>query len=116
MDPSHFTSRTRRRAMDGTTFRFEKRGEAIFINDLAASIQMQKEGVVALVTEHKTVQVTGADYWEMIYGDLTPTPLLAGMILASLHERIAKREELYAGLLRLRQDQQREGSHLPSSE
>jgi hypothetical protein len=72
--------------------------------------------VVALVTEHKTVQVTGADYWEMIYGDVTPTPLLAGMLLASLHERIAKQEELSARLLQLRQDQQQEASQLPASE
>lgn len=110
MESSQFPSRTRRRALDGTTFRCEKRGETIFINDMVARVQMQKEGVVTLVTEHKTVQVTGADYWEMIYGDVPPTPLLAGMLLASLHERIAKQEELYAKLLQFRQDLQREGS------
>jgi hypothetical protein len=66
---------------------------------MLALVQVQKERVVALVTEHKTVQITGAGYWEMIYGDVPPTPLVAGMLLAALHERIAKQEELYSRLL-----------------
>lgn len=39
-------------------------------------------------THTKTVQVSGATYWAMIYDDMTPTPLSAGLILAKYDELV----------------------------
>ena len=80
------TIRKRMRALDGTSFRFERKGDDLFINGMPVHIQALPGGTVALVTAYKSVQVSAADYWEMVYDEVQPTKLLAGVILAQLHE------------------------------
>lgn len=69
-------------SLDGSTFRCERKNHVLFVNDMPAQVRATDRGVVELVAEQKTVQVSGATYWELIYDDLVPTKLLAGMILA----------------------------------
>lgn len=78
--------RKRMRTLDGASFRFERRGDDLFVNGMAAHVQVLTLGTVALVTTDTSVQVGAADYWEMVYDDVQPTKLLAGVILAQLHE------------------------------
>jgi uncharacterized protein (DUF169 family) len=80
------TARRRMRALDGTSFRFERKGDDLFVNGMLAHVQALSGGMVALVTERKSVQVSAADYWEMVYDEVFPTKLLAGVLLAQLHE------------------------------
>ncbi len=53
---------------------------------MAAHIQSLAGSIVALITPDKTVQVSAVAYWEMVFDDVEPTKLLAGMILAQLHD------------------------------
>ncbi len=82
--PDSESVRKRMPSLDGSTFRFERKDHTLFVNDMPVQIRAKEHGVVELVAEYKTVQVSGATYWEMIYEDLAPTKLLAGMILAML--------------------------------
>lgn len=90
--------RRRIQALDGTTFRFERRGQTLLVNDQPVQIRTRPDGkgglVVELVTEGKTVQVSGATYWSMVYDDLMPTPLLAGMLLAKYDELVGRLQRL----------------------
>jgi uncharacterized protein (DUF169 family) len=61
-------------------------GNDLFVNGMVAQVQAIAGGIVALVTAHKTVQVSAVAYWEMVYDEVPPTKLLAGVILAQLHE------------------------------
>ena len=79
-------TRRRMRALDDTSFRFERTGEELFVNGMPAHISALPGGIVALHTGDKTVQVGTADYWEMVYDEMAPTKLLAGILLAQLHE------------------------------
>lgn len=79
-------TRKRMRALDGTSFRFERKGDDLFVNGMPAHVQALAGSIVALVTTGKTVQVSAVDYWEMVFDDVQPTKLLAGLILAQLHD------------------------------
>ena len=79
-------TRRRMRALDSTSFRFERKGKDLFVNGLPVHISALAGGIVALDTGDKTVHLGAADYWGMIYDDIPPTPLLAGILLAQLHE------------------------------
>lgn len=59
--------RKRIRSLDGTSFRFERKAHALFVNDLPAQVHVKGGGIIELRTEHKTVQISEATYWEMIY-------------------------------------------------
>lgn len=85
MERQEYT-RKRMQALDGTSFRFERQGDDLFVNGMPVHIQALPGGMVALVTAYTSVQVSAADYWEMVYGEVQPTKLLAGVILAQLHE------------------------------
>lgn len=74
------------RALDGTSFRFEHKGDDLFMNGMPAGVQARRGGTVALVTEHKTVQVSAANFWEVVYDEVLPSKLLADVILAQLYE------------------------------
>ncbi|BCL83849.1 hypothetical protein ccbrp13_63140 [Ktedonobacteria bacterium brp13] len=88
--PEHKIVFKRLQALDGISFRFERRMHVLFVNGMPAHVHTQHYGIVELVTEHKTVQVSAATYWEMIYDDIVPTPLSAGMILAKYDELVGK--------------------------
>lgn len=79
-------TRRRMRALDGTSFRFERKGEHLYVNGMPARISALAGGIVALSAGDKTVHVGSADYWGMVYDDIPPTPLLAGILLVQLHE------------------------------
>ena len=82
--PEH--TRKRMRALDGTSFRFERAGDDLFVNGMRAGIRALAGGNVALVTERKTVQVSAADFWDMLYDEVLPNKLLAGVILVQVYE------------------------------
>ena len=88
------TVRKRIWALDGTSFRFERNAEVLYVNGMLARVHALSGGKVELVTEHKTVQVSGATYWEMIYDDVISTPLLAGMILAKYDELVGRLQSI----------------------
>jgi len=96
-------------SLDGTSFRFERKNHALFVNDMPAQIHAKEHGVVELVAEYKTVQVNGATYWEMIYDDLAPTKLLAGMLLA-------KYDDLAGRLRRIATERKEEASGEPGEQ
>lgn len=79
-------TRRRVRALNGTSFRFERTGEDLYVNGMPAHTSALVGGIVALDTGDKTVHVGAADYWGMVYDDIPPTLLLAGILLAQLHE------------------------------
>ena len=79
-------TRKRMRALDGASFRFERTGDDLFVNGMPAHVQALPGSIVALVTTGKTVQVSAVEYWEMVFDDVQPTKLLAGILLAQLHE------------------------------
>ena len=79
-------TRRRMRALDGTSFRFERTGEELRVNGRSVHISALPGGIVTLDAGDKTVQVGAAEYWEMVYDDIAPTKLLAGILLAQLHE------------------------------
>lgn len=89
--------RKRMRALDGSSFRFERKDHTILVNDLPVQIHVTKDGIIELRTEHKTVQVNGATYWEMIYDDRLPTPLSAGLLLAKYDELVERLQQLAQG-------------------
>lgn len=93
--------RRRVHSLDGTSFRFERKNHTVWVNDLPARVHVRENGIIELHTEHKTVQVSGATYWEMIYDDRLPTPLSAGVILA-------KYDELVGHLQRIEQARQKQ--------
>lgn len=88
--PQREPVRRRIQALDGTSFRFERKAQTLLVNDMPAQIHTREQGTVELVTEYKTVQVSGATYWTMIYDDLVPTPMSAGMILAKYDELVGQ--------------------------
>ena len=63
---------------------------------------------MALESTYKTVQVSAAQYWELLYGDVVPTKLLAGILLAQLHEQRARYEDLCAHIMALGQQKDNE--------
>lgn len=79
-------TRRRTRALDGFSFRFERKGEELSVNGMPARVSALPGGIVALDTGDKRVQVGAAEYWEMVYDEIAPTKLLAGILLAQLHE------------------------------
>ena len=85
-------------ALDDTSFRFERKAQTLYVNGLPAQVRTLPDGkgglVVELVTEGKTVQVSGATYWNMVYDDLLPTPLLAGLLLANYEELVGRLQRL----------------------
>lgn len=82
--------RKRMQALDGTSFRFERKAHELFVNDMPVQVHARNHGTVELVTEHKTVQVSAATYWSMIFDDVMPTPTSAGMILARYDELVGR--------------------------
>lgn len=96
-------TRRRVKALDGTSFRLEKRDGTLSVNDVPTSVHSLSGGIVALESTHKTVQVSAAQYWELLYEDVAPTKLLAGILLAQLHEQRARYEELCAHIMALGQ-------------
>jgi hypothetical protein len=108
--PQPESVRKRLQALDGTSFRFERKGQRVFVNDLLVQVQVSEQGAVELVSEAKTVRVSGATYWEIIYDELVPTKRSAGLILA-------KYDELVERLRRLdteRNQGQRDASETPT--
>ena len=85
-------TRRRMRSLDGTSFRFERTGEELFVNGMPAHISALPGGIVALDTGDKTVQVSAADFWDMVYDEFLPNKLLAGVILVQLYERSLERQ------------------------
>jgi hypothetical protein len=69
-------TRRRVRGLDGTSFRFVRKGDELFVNGMAAHVQALAGSIVALVTIGKTVQVSAVDYWEMVFDDVQPTKLM----------------------------------------
>jgi hypothetical protein len=61
-------------------------GEDLYVNGMPAHTSALAGGIVALSTGDKTVHMGAAEYWGMVYDDIPPTPLLAGILLAQLHE------------------------------
>jgi hypothetical protein len=92
--PQPESVRKRLQALEGPSFRFERKGQTVFVNDLPAQVHLNEQGVVELVTEAKTVRVSGATYWEMIYDELVPTKLTAGLILAKYDELVGRLQQL----------------------
>ena len=88
--------RRRMQSLDGSSFRFERKAHTLFVNDMPVRILTCDHDVVELVTEHKTVRVSGATYWEMIYDDLVPTKLLAGTILAKYDALVGRLQRIAA--------------------
>lgn len=88
--------RRRMQSLDGSSFRFERRNHSVFINDMPARVSAKAHGVVELATAYKTVQVSGATYWEMVYDDAVPTKLSAGMILAKYDELAGRLQDIAA--------------------
>lgn len=86
--------RKRMRALDGSSFRFERKDHTVLVNDLSAQVHVTKDGIIELRTEHKTVQVDGATYWEMIYDHRLPTPLSAGLLLAKYDALVGRLQQL----------------------
>jgi hypothetical protein len=62
----------------------------LLVNDMPVQVHVLDGGKVELIAEHKTVQVSGATYWEMRYDDVVPTALLVGVILAKYDELIGR--------------------------
>jgi len=104
--------RKRLQALDGTSFRFERKGQIVFVNDLPVHVHVRELGVVELVTEAKTVRVSGATYWEMIYDELAPTKLTAGLLLAKYDELVGR----FLRLGRDRTEEHRDASEPPSQQ
>jgi hypothetical protein len=96
--------RRRMQSLDGMSFRFERKGHTVFINDMPAEVHAKDHRVVELATEYKTVRVSGATYWEMINDDLAPTKLLAGMILAKYDELAGRLRRIAAERSREKED------------
>ena len=96
--------RRRIQTLDGTSFRFERKAHTLFVNDMPAQVRTREQGKVELVTEYKTVRVSGATYWEMLYDDLAPTKLLAGMILAKYDELAGRLRRIAAERSREKED------------
>ena len=68
------------RARDGSSFLVEKRSEQVLVNDMPAQIHALKGGEeVELVTEVKRVKISGAEYWDLFFADITPTKMEAGL-------------------------------------
>ena len=88
--------RKRIQSLDGTSFRFERKAHALFVNDMPVQVHAGDHGIVELITEYKTVRVSGATYWEMIFDDLVPTRLFAGMILAKYDELVGRIQRIAA--------------------
>lgn len=89
--------RKRIHSLDGISFRFERKNHALWVNDLPAQVHVKEDGIIELRTEHKTVQVSGAMYWEMIYDDRLPTPTFAGVILAKYDELVGRLQQVAHG-------------------
>jgi hypothetical protein len=51
-------TRRRVRGLDGTSFRFVRKGDELFVNGMAAHVQALAGSIVALVSIDQTVQVT----------------------------------------------------------
>lgn len=80
--------RKRKRSLDGTSFRFERKNHAVWVSDLPVQVRVKENGIVELRMEGKTVLVSSATHWEMIDDDWLPTPLSAGSILAKYDELV----------------------------
>src|SRR5437879_1767027 len=96
--------RKRMQTLDGTSFRFERREHVLFVNGMPAYVQTLQGGIVELVTEQKTVHVSGATYWEMINEDERPTPLSAGIILAKYDELVGRLQRIAQAIQEERKD------------
>ncbi|HZU03820.1 MAG TPA: hypothetical protein VFA10_29415 [Ktedonobacteraceae bacterium] len=83
-------------SLDGTSFRCERKAHTLFVNDMPAQVHVEGHGIVALITTHKTVRVSAATYWELIYDDLAPTRLSAGTILAKYDELVGQLQRIAA--------------------
>ena len=105
--PPTTSARKRLQTLEGTSFRFERKGQLVFINDLPAQVHVNQQGGIELVTEAKTVRVSGATYWEMIYDELVPTKMAAGL-------HLAKYDELVGWFLRLGRDRNQERNEPPA--
>ena len=58
--PQPKSVRKRLQSLDGTSFRFERKGQIVFVNDMAVQVHVSEQGVVELVIEAKTVRDSGA--------------------------------------------------------
>lgn len=86
--------RKRMKALDGTSFRFERKAQTLLINDLPVRSLTCTQDIVELVTEQKAIQVSAATYWEMQCDDLVPTRLLAGTILAKYDALVSRLQRI----------------------
>jgi hypothetical protein len=48
------------------------------------SISAIGDGIVALATTTRTVHISAADYWRLLYGDVPPSKRQAGLLAAQL--------------------------------
>ncbi len=94
--PEREPIRKRMHSLDGTSFRFERKAHTLFVNDMQVRTITCDRDVVELITEHKTVRVSGATYWEMRCDDVAPTKLLAGTILARYDALVGQLQRIAA--------------------
>jgi len=72
-----------------SSFRVEKRSEQLFVNGLPAQIHALKGGEdVELGIEAKIVKISGAEYEELFFADVTPTKWRQDSRLPQWHELI----------------------------
>lgn len=87
--------RRRMRALDETSFRFKRGAQTFFVNDLPVEVHVSAQGIIELQSADRMIRVSGTTYWEMIYDDVVPTQLLAGIIQAKYDELVGRlRQEL----------------------
>jgi len=102
-------SRRRIKTVEGTSLRCEQQASGLLLNARPLlTVHLLQDGLVHLETDVQQFLITGATYWEMVFGNEGPTPMQAGLLLARLDELTDLLQAIVVGEAKPRAEQAQE--------